>query len=101
MLPSRKGRTAFSRTFADAFDPRRNAFAFLRMALALLVIISHSFALGGFGIDPLGRITDGAHDLGEIAVAIFFLLSGFLITRSSLGAANVGRFLWHRFLRIF
>ena len=71
------------------------------MALALLVIISHAFALGGFGADPIGRITEGRHNLGEIAVAIFFLLSGFLITRSGLRSHSVSRFLWHRFLRIF
>jgi peptidoglycan/LPS O-acetylase OafA/YrhL len=88
-------------TFGDAFDPKRNAFAFLRIVLALLVIVSHSYALGGFGPDPLAAITDGSHNLGEIAVAIFFLLSGFLLTRSGLRSASIGRFLWHRFLRIF
>ena len=88
-------------TFADAFDPARNAFAFLRMVLALLVIVCHCFALGVGGNDPLGWITEGRHSLGEIAVAIFFLLSGFLITRSGLRSRSVGRFLWHRFLRIF
>ncbi|MEY2501597.1 MAG: hypothetical protein QOI07_1931 [Verrucomicrobiota bacterium] len=87
--------------FAHAFDPERNAFAFLRMVLALLVVFSHSYALGGFGRDPLAVITDGSHNLGEIAVAIFFLLSGFLLTRSGLRSDSIGRFLWHRFLRIF
>jgi peptidoglycan/LPS O-acetylase OafA/YrhL len=101
MSRSDSGPAASSPTFADAFDPKRNAFAFLRMVLALLVIVSHSFALGGFGPDPLRRITEGRHNLGEIAVALFFLLSGFLITRSGLRSRSVGRFLWHRFLRIF
>src|SRR6476469_11072414 len=101
MFSSRSTNPAACPTFADAFDPRRNAFAFLRMVLALMVIVSHGFALGGFGMDPLARFTNDAHDFGGIAVAIFFLLSGFLITRRSLGATNAGRFLWHRFLRIF
>jgi peptidoglycan/LPS O-acetylase OafA/YrhL len=87
-------------TFADVFDPKCNAFAFLRMVLALLVVVSHSFALGGYGTDPIGRITQGQHSLGEIAVGLFFLLSGFLITRSSLQSRSMGRFLWHRALRI-
>ena len=101
MFPSDRGPAASCPTFADAFDPTRNAFAFLRMVLALLVIVCHCFFLGGVGTDPLGRITEGRHSLGEIAVAIFFLFSGFLITRSRLRARSVGRFLWHRFLRIF
>lgn len=88
-------------TFADAFDPTRNAFAFLRMVLALFVIFSHSFPLAGMGTDPLSRITEERHSFGEVGVAIFFLLSGFLITRSGLRSLTVGRFFWHRFLRIF
>lgn len=88
-------------TFADAFDPTRNAFAFLRMVLALFVIVSHAYPLAGMGSDPFSRITEERHSLGEIGVAIFFLFSGFLITRSGLRSRAVGRFLWHRFLRIF
>ena len=101
MFPRGDTRSRACVTFAEAFDPGRNAFAFLRMVLALLVVLSHSYALGGFGRDPLGAITDGSHDLGEIALAIFFLLSGFLLTRSGLRSKSIGRFLWHRFLRIF
>jgi peptidoglycan/LPS O-acetylase OafA/YrhL len=101
MFPSDRGHAAPCPTVADAFDPKRNAFAFLRMVLALLVIVCHCFALGGVGTDPLARITEGQHSLGETAVAIFFLLSGFLITRSGLRSRSVARFLWHRFLRIF
>src|SRR3954451_5058370 len=93
--------SAASSTFASAFNPDRNAIAFFRMVLAILVIASHSFALGGFGPDPFGRITEGQHNLGAIAVSLFFLLSGFLITRSVLRSRSVGRFLWHRFLRVF
>lgn len=98
---SRGGPATSCPTFADAFDPKRNAFAFLRMVLALLVIVSHCFTLGGVGTDPLGAITEGQNSLGEIGVAIFFLLSGFLVTGSRLRSRSVGRFLWHRFLRIF
>ncbi len=101
MVPSGEKCPAACATFGDAFDPKQNAFAFLRIFLALLVIVSHSYALGGFGPDPLAAITDGSHNLGEIAVAIFFLLSGFLLTRSGLRSGSIGRFLWHRFLRIF
>lgn len=88
-------------TFAQAFDPKNNAFGFLRLTLAVLVIFSHSFPLGGFGIDALGAFTHGKHTIGLVSVAMFFVLSGFLICRSASGSVSVTRFLWHRFLRIF
>ena len=88
-------------TFAEAFDPRNNAFGFLRLFLAVLVVFSHSFPVGGFGIDALEAFTKGRHTIGLAAVGMFFVLSGFLITRSAASGVSVARFLWHRFLRIF
>jgi peptidoglycan/LPS O-acetylase OafA/YrhL len=89
------------RTFDQAFDPKNNAFGFLRLALAVLVIFSHCFHLGGFGMDRLAAYTDGRYAIGSLAVAMFFVLSGFLICRSASVSRSVPRFLWHRFLRIF
>jgi peptidoglycan/LPS O-acetylase OafA/YrhL len=89
------------RTFAQAFNPRNNAFGFLRLALAVLVVFSHSFPVGGFGTDPLDGITKERLSIGSFAVAMFFALSGFLIARSATNCPSVFRFLWHRFLRIF
>jgi peptidoglycan/LPS O-acetylase OafA/YrhL len=89
------------RSFAHAFDPKNNAFGFLRLTLAVLVIFSHSFPLGGFGIDGLKAFTNGRYTIGLVSVAMFFVLSGFLICRSALGSRSIPRFLWHRFLRIF
>ena len=87
-------------TLAEAFDPRKNAIAFLRMVLASMVIFSHSFALGGFGSDPLAKITYNKEHFGFLGVSMFFVLSGFLITRSAAQGNSPLRFLWHRFLRI-
>jgi peptidoglycan/LPS O-acetylase OafA/YrhL len=87
--------------FAQAFNPKDNAFGFLRLVLAVLVVFSHSFPIGGFGIDALETFTQGRHTIGLVAVGMFFVLSGFLITRSAASGVSVGRFLWHRFLRIF
>lgn len=83
------------------FDFRHNAIGFLRLAFAALVVLSHAYPLGGFGVDPLDRWSGGHEDLGNLAVAGFFVLSGFLIARSAERAHTFGRFLWHRFLRIF
>ncbi len=66
-----------------------------------MVVWSHAFTLGGFGVDPLFAITKGAVDAGSVAVDCFFLLSGLLITRSIQRADGLGRYLWHRALRIF
>lgn len=77
------------------FASRRNSLNAIRLALSLLVIVSHAGPLGGFGDEPrIGHTT-----LGTIAVAFFFAISGVLIT-SSRQRTTGGRYLWHRALRI-
>ena len=49
---------------ADLLDPGGNAIGLLRLSLALLVVIHHTRALGGFGSDPLLRFARGQADLG-------------------------------------
>jgi peptidoglycan/LPS O-acetylase OafA/YrhL len=88
-------------SLGEAFDPTKNAFGLLRCLLATLVIASHCYPIGGFGADPLESMTNRRLSIGLLSVALFFVLSGFLITRSALKTPSVGRFLWHRFLRIF
>ncbi|HEX3671626.1 MAG TPA: acyltransferase [Candidatus Cybelea sp.] len=83
------------------FDFRHNGIGFLRFFFASLVVWSHAFTLGGFGVDPLFALTKGAEDGGSVAVDCFFVLSGFLIARSFERTAHLGRYLWHRALRIF
>lgn len=87
-------------TFDKAFDRKNNAIGFMRTAFALLVIIGHSFHLGGFGPDTLTRFSSGTLAFGTVAVLGFFILSGYLITASFVYASSVWRYLWNRFLRI-
>ncbi|WP_169064053.1 acyltransferase family protein [Geodermatophilus dictyosporus] len=82
-------------TLAQAFDPRRNSLAVLRLGFAAVVAVAHALAVG-FGWQP----HLGATALGDLAVDGFFVLSGFLVTRSFLRLEAPGRFVWHRFLRI-
>jgi peptidoglycan/LPS O-acetylase OafA/YrhL len=92
-----------SGTVSEVFNPRANALTIVRWGLALLVVVSHSFPLGGFhgGIDPLSYHVSGqGEDFGSLAVAGFFVLSGFLITRSYQSSKNVGQYLWKRAIRI-
>lgn len=86
-------------TLAD-LDFRNNAIGFLRLFFAGVVVWSHAYGIGGFGGDPIYGAARGSVTAGFVAVGGFFVLSGFLITRSYRTAPSVGRFLWHRCLRI-
>ncbi|MBM0233447.1 acyltransferase [Micromonospora sp. STR1_7] len=83
-----------SQPLASTYLGRANSFGALRLAFALAVVLSHSAALG-FGRPLMPRV-----DVGDVAVAGFFTISGFLIVRSA-RRSSVPRFLWHRALRIW
>lgn len=89
------------RVDSTQFVPTSNSLDFLRLVLAISVIVAHSFALSGLGSDPLSRATHGQENLGGLAIAGFFIISGYLITQSYRRSTTVWRFLWHRFLRIY
>ncbi|HEY7049806.1 MAG TPA: acyltransferase [Jatrophihabitantaceae bacterium] len=75
---------------------RRNSLNFLRLAFALMVIVSHAWPIGGYGDDP--RIA--GEKLGTWAVAGFFAISGYLIAHSR-RHATMSTFLVRRVLRIY
>ena len=79
----------------DRFDLRHNNFDLLRLAFAAVVAVSHGIVMHT-GDQP--RVGDST--LGDFALDGFFVLSGFLVCRSYLRLASLGRFVWHRFLRI-
>ena len=89
-----------SEIFSSCFDPRNNSIGFMRTAFALLVIVNHTFPLGGYGHDPLFRFGQDQETLGGIAVKGFFILSGYLIAASYVRSHTTPRYFWHRFLRI-
>ena len=84
------------KTITRRFDPRDNGLNAIRLVLAFLVIVSHSWSLGGFGEEP----TLGDATIGSFAVGGFFGISGFLVTGSGL-RLPAGAYAWRRFLRIF
>jgi peptidoglycan/LPS O-acetylase OafA/YrhL len=77
-----------------------NNFGLLRFVFAYCVLISHSFALLGGNKDPLERLF-GTLSLGEVGVAGFFLLSGYLISKSYHNSPNLASYLKKRALRIY
>ena len=63
-----------------SFTAERNNFDAIRLAMALLVVWSHSFQLH-LGTDRgewVNRLTGGLYSGGAIAVMVFFTISGFL-----------------------
>jgi peptidoglycan/LPS O-acetylase OafA/YrhL len=83
-------------TVEGRLDLHRNALNLIRLVLATLVIVSHSWPLGGFGGDPNFFGTS----LGGLAVGGFFTISGYLIAHSRM-SQTAGKFLVRRFFRIF
>lgn len=84
-------------TVETAFNARRNSLNAIRLVLATLVIVSHSWPIGGYGADP----AFGDQDLGDWALAGFFAISGYLITASRVATPSLLDYSWRRFLRIY
>ncbi len=81
---------------------RVNNFRIIRLAAASAVILSHSYMVNGgaaaISQDLLERIT--TVDSGEFAVDVFFVTSGFLVSRSLVTRGGVRDYLAARVLRI-
>jgi peptidoglycan/LPS O-acetylase OafA/YrhL len=83
-------------TFQQAFNVRHNSLNFLRLVLALAVLVGH---VSGLLLGQTVRV--GNESLGDWAVAGFFAISGFLIMRSRISSPNLRSFMWRRVLRIY
>jgi peptidoglycan/LPS O-acetylase OafA/YrhL len=89
------------------FDFKSNAFDFLRLFFAIVVVVYHSTLYYSGVIKPewayyaiSGWKYNETH-IGEIAVHGFFVISGFLITASMLRSATVQEFFYKRLVRLF
>jgi peptidoglycan/LPS O-acetylase OafA/YrhL len=91
--PSRSAETG-----ERAMNPRANAITAMRLGLALLVVFSHAYPVGGFGRDGLLDLT-GQMQLATVAVIGFFGLSGFLLAQSRI-TSSLGSYVRRRALRI-
>ncbi len=82
------------------FDPRCNSFHLTRLALAILVVWTHSFTLLGTPT-PLNQLTGGQINEGNLAVDGFLVISGFLMAMCAQRDGNPLRFMRNRILRIW
>jgi peptidoglycan/LPS O-acetylase OafA/YrhL len=89
--------------FSDQrIDIKKNGFGWLRLAMALLVVVSHSTGFG-FGIREIGfplKDIQGYASIGIFSVFGFFIISGFLITASFDNTKDVFVFFKKRLLRL-
>lgn len=94
---------AAQRTLADAAAARDNGFNLVRLVAALGVVVHHAYLLApvAAGDDPISRLLKPATNLGLLMVGVFFLISGFFITRSWMHDPSLLRFAVRRCARIF
>ena len=81
----------------------KNIFSLLQYIGAILVIASHAYpiSMGDNYVNPLYRITNGQLSFGEIAVNLFFFVSGLFIVNSVKKSSGFRKYFIDRCKRIF
>jgi peptidoglycan/LPS O-acetylase OafA/YrhL len=82
---------------------RLNNFGALRLGLAALVVVAHSFVAANGSNDgaPLFELTGKRLDLGALAVNGFFIASGFMVSESLARGRGFADFIRKRLLRLY
>jgi peptidoglycan/LPS O-acetylase OafA/YrhL len=76
-----------------------NNFDFLRLAAALVIIVSHAYALQvGYAAIP---VYAPLVLVGQAALASLFVISGYFIPQSWMAQPDMKRYFWKRSLRVF
>lgn len=89
------------RTVNDIIDPERNNFTLIRIIAAFAVVLSHGTELktGDATNAILAKIA--YYNLGDLAVNVFFVLSGLMVSASLDRSRSHKQFIVSRLLRIF
>ncbi len=82
---------------AGQVEATPNNFDGIRLLAALAVLVSHQFAVSGLPEPVFGSFIS----LGSSGVVVFFVISGYLVTRSWLNDPSLLRFAARRLLRIW
>ncbi len=90
-------------TLGDLSEGRNNNLNLLRLFASFMVMYMHSLALciAQQERDIMFTLSFNKALSGQVAVDIFFIISGFLIYRSYDRSRNIGKYLRARFLRIW
>jgi peptidoglycan/LPS O-acetylase OafA/YrhL len=96
-MPAQWGETVGARLEAQrGIGP---GFDTLRLFAATLVLLSHAFSLTD-SAEPVSRLSNGQTAAGPLGVAVFFVISGFLISASFERSHGISEFAGRRALRI-
>lgn len=92
-----------TRTSHGSLRPEMPNFDYVRLIAASAVLFSHSFTIadGSDANEPLVRLLGEGEIMGIYAVCIFFIISGFLVTKSAFERRSVIAFAGSRILRVF
>lgn len=85
----------------EVFGARNNSMNIMRLLTALAVIYGHASAVTGRGPSDIFLQYVGYKFIGGVAVDVFFVLSGFLITASVMSGNGIRYFIASRVLRIY
>jgi peptidoglycan/LPS O-acetylase OafA/YrhL len=88
-------------TIAASLQGRDNNFNLIRFIAASAVLVDHSFALVAPEQAAGAAIDFEALEIGRLAVDVFFIISGFLVTRSVLTQPTLVNYGVARVLRLF
>ncbi len=91
-----------NKNLIDCLAHRNNNLDIIRFLAALAVIYSHSFDITHHSTsEPLYALTHQLLSVGHLSVAVFFIISGFLITQSYHRAKSLEQYFIARILRIY
>lgn len=88
-------------TIATLLHGRDNNFNLIRFVAASAVLLDHSFALPAPELAAASLIDFAKIEIGRLAVDVFFIVSGFLVTRSVVTQPTLVDYAMARFLRLF
>ncbi|MEN9867852.1 MAG: hypothetical protein RL748_3442 [Pseudomonadota bacterium] len=97
------GHAPAMRSLQEAITVRQNGFNLIRLIAALLVVVFHVWQLNVLqpnSPDPLTAWLGPDLNLGTLAVALFFMISGLFITQSWINDPHLLRFSLRRVMRI-